>query len=96
MLSTAERLGKDCLTLTLQRHLYATYSPEPFMLRGVAPPRSRKQLMLPECRTVDPAFAIPTCDLTHSDVAGLLEELWNGQSVFHDGFARSESHVHFF
>ena len=52
--------------------------------------------MLPACRTEGEAFAIPTFDLTPSDVEGFIEELWEFQSVFHDGFARSEARAHFF
>ena len=52
--------------------------------------------MLPDCRTPDATFAIPTFDVTPSDVEGFVEELWEFQSVFHDCFARSESRVHFF
>lgn len=52
--------------------------------------------MLPECRTADSPFAIPTFDVTPRDVEGLLDELWDFQAVFHDCFARSESRAHFF
>ena len=52
--------------------------------------------MLPECRTPDTTFAIPTFDVTPSDVEGFVEELWEFQSAFHDCFARSESRTHFF
>ena len=37
-----------------------------------------------------------TFDLTPPDVEGLLEELWEFQSAFHDCFARSEVRAHFF
>jgi hypothetical protein len=49
--------------------------------------------MLPDCRTPDATFAIPTFDVTPNDVEGFVEELWEFQSVFHDCFARSESHA---
>ena len=39
--------------------------------------------MLPECRTPDTTFAIPTFDVTPSDVEGFVEELWEFQSAFH-------------
>ena len=52
--------------------------------------------MLPDCRTQDPTFAIPTFDVIPSDVEGFLEELWAFQSTFHDCFARSEPRAHFF
>lgn len=52
--------------------------------------------MLPECRTADIPFTIPTFDITPRDVEGLLDELWDFQAVFHDCFARSESRAHFF
>ena len=52
--------------------------------------------MLPDCRTPDETFAIPTFDLIPSDVEGFIEELWEFQSTFHDCFARSEPRVHFF
>jgi SRSO17 transposase len=52
--------------------------------------------MLPECRTPDPTFAIPTFDVTPSDVEEFGEALWECQSALHDGFARSEPRAHFF
>jgi SRSO17 transposase len=52
--------------------------------------------MLPASRTAGEGFAIPTFDLTPPDVEGLLEELWEFQSAFHDCFARSEARAHFF
>lgn len=52
--------------------------------------------MLPDCRTPDTTFAIPTFDVIPSDVEGFLEELWEFQSTFHDCFARSEPRAHFF
>ena len=52
--------------------------------------------MLPACRTASEGFAIPTFDLTPPDVEGLLEELWECQSNFHDCFPRSETRAHFF
>ena len=56
----------------------------------------RRQPRLPECRTPTPTFAIPTFDVTPSDVEGFVEELWEFQSAFHDCFARSEPRAHFF
>ena len=52
--------------------------------------------MLPACRTAGEGFAIPTFDLTPSDVEEFIEELWEFQSTFHDCFACSEPRVHFF
>jgi SRSO17 transposase len=52
--------------------------------------------MLPACRTDSEGFAIPTFALTPPDVEGLLEELWEFQSNFHDCFPRSETRAHFF
>jgi len=52
--------------------------------------------MLPDCRTQDETFSLPTFDLIPSDVEGFMEELWEFQSVFHDCFARSEPRAHFF
>lgn len=52
--------------------------------------------MLPACRTPDPTFAIPTFDVTPSDVEEFVEELWEFQSAFHDCFTRSEPRAHFF
>jgi SRSO17 transposase len=52
--------------------------------------------MLPACRTASEGFAIPTFALTPPDVEGLLEELWEFQSNFHDCFPRSETRAHFF
>jgi SRSO17 transposase len=52
--------------------------------------------MLPDCRTQDETFAIPTFDILPSDVEGFIEQLWEFQSTFHDCFARSEPRTHFF
>jgi SRSO17 transposase len=52
--------------------------------------------MLPACRTEGDEFAIPTFDLTPSDVAGFIDELQEFQGLFHDCFPRSESRAHFF
>jgi SRSO17 transposase len=52
--------------------------------------------MLPACRTDSEGFAIPIFDLTPPDVEGLLEDLWEFQSNFHDCFPRSETRAHFF
>ena len=52
--------------------------------------------MLPDIRTQDAAFSIPTFDLVPSDVEGFMDELHEFQSAFHDGFARSEPREHFF
>jgi SRSO17 transposase len=52
--------------------------------------------MLPACRTEGDEFAIPTFDLTPSDVAGFIDELQEFQGLLHDCFPRSESRAHFF
>jgi hypothetical protein len=52
--------------------------------------------MLPACRTDGEGCAMPTFDFVPSDVGGFMEELWEFQSTFHDGFARSEPRAHFF
>jgi SRSO17 transposase len=52
--------------------------------------------MLPACRTASEGFTIPIFDLTPPDVEGLLEDLWEFQSNFHDCFPRSETRAHFF
>src|SRR5215216_7229196 len=52
--------------------------------------------MLPDCRTQDTTFAIPTFDGIPSDVEGCLEELWEFQATLHDCFARSEPRAPFF
>ena len=52
--------------------------------------------MLPACRTEGDGFAIPTFDLTSSDMAGFIDELQEFQGLFHDCFPRSESRAHFF
>jgi SRSO17 transposase len=41
-------------------------------------------------------LAIPTFDLTASDVAGCLDALQECQGLLHDGFPRSESRAHVF
>ena len=46
--------------------------------------------MLPACRTEGAAYAMPTFDRIPSDVEGFLDDLWEFQAAFHDGFARSE------
>jgi len=52
--------------------------------------------MLPECRTVDETFAIPTFDVSPRAVEGFAEALWEFQAAFHDCFARSEPRAYFF
>jgi SRSO17 transposase len=52
--------------------------------------------MFPACRTASAGFAMPIFDLTPPDVAGLLEDLWEFQSNFHDCFPRRETRAHFF
>src|SRR5499425_2923729 len=66
------------------------------MLLLYTPHNRRRPRMLPACRTASEGFAIPTFDLTPPDVEGLLEELWEFQSTFHDCFPRSETRAHFF
>lgn len=51
--------------------------------------------MLPHRRKGE-QFAIPTCALQPSDVAGFIDELHGFQSAFHYCFACSESPAHFF
>src|SRR5215468_7869800 len=50
--------------------------------------------MLPRCRTADEPFVIPPFDVHVSDVEGFMDELQEFQSIFHDGFARSEARAH--
>ena len=52
--------------------------------------------MLPDCRTQDETFSLPTFDLIPSDVEGFMDALWEFQSVLHDCFTRSEPRAHFF
>ncbi len=52
--------------------------------------------MLPDCRTSDAPFTLPTFDVVPGDVEGFVEELWEFQSVFHGCFARREPRAHFF
>lgn len=52
--------------------------------------------MLPICRTAGEGFSIPTFDVVPSDVEGFIDALQELQSVFHDGFVRSEPRAHFF
>src|SRR5918999_1350464 len=59
-------------------------------------PITRRQPMLPACRTEGEGFAIPTFDVLPSDVEGFMDELRTFQSAFHDCFARSEPREHFF
>src|SRR5262250_2096330 len=66
------------------------------MLLLYTPHSRRRPRMLPACRTASEGCAIPTFDLTPPDVEGLLEELWEFQSTFHDCFARSEPRAHCF
>jgi SRSO17 transposase len=51
--------------------------------------------MLPRCRTAGEPFVIPTFDVQVSDVEGVMDELQEFQSIFHDCFARSEARAHF-
>ena len=52
--------------------------------------------MLPACRTEGEVFSIPKFDVAPRDIEGLMDELWEFQSAFHDCFARSEPRQHFF
>ena len=52
--------------------------------------------MLPEGRTQDDLFSLPTFDVLPSDVEGFMDELRTFQSTFHDCFTRSEPREHFF
>ncbi len=52
--------------------------------------------MLPDSRTPTDPFTIPIFDLAPRDVEGLMDELRQFQSAFHDVFARSEPRQHFF
>jgi len=45
--------------------------------------------MLPACRTKGEGFTMPTLGLVPSDVEGLMDELWEFQSTFHDCFTQS-------
>ena len=57
---------------------------------------TRRPRRLPACRTAGEACAMPTFDLTPSDVEGFVEALWAFQSVLHDCLARREARAHFF
>jgi SRSO17 transposase len=52
--------------------------------------------MLPSCRTAGEGCALPTFEVVPRDVEGVLEELWEFQSAFHDCFTRREPRAHFF
>jgi SRSO17 transposase len=56
----------------------------------------RRQQMLPEGRTPDDLFSIPTFDVLPSDVEGFMDDLRTFQATFHDCFTRSEPREHFF
>ena len=51
--------------------------------------------MLPRCRTAGEPFVIPPFDVQVRDVEGFMDELQAFQSLFHDGFVRSEARAHF-
>src|SRR5574341_2073278 len=60
------------------------------------PYTTRRQHMLPACRTEGEGFAMPTFDVVPSDVEGFMDELQDFQAAFHDCFPRSEPRGHFF
>src|SRR5574341_808462 len=60
------------------------------------PYTTRRQHMLPACRTEGEGFAMPTFDVVPSDVEGFMDELQDFQAAFHDCFPRSEPRAHFF
>src|SRR4030095_4851958 len=57
---------------------------------------TKRQRMLPACRSAGEEFTIPTFDVVPRDVEGFMDELREFQSAFHDCFARSEPREHFF
>ena len=59
-------------------------------------PLTRREPMLPACRTEGDGFATPTFEVLPSDVEGFMDELRTFQSAFHDCFSRSEPREHFF
>src|SRR5438874_12854030 len=52
--------------------------------------RTRRQRMLPACRTADETFAIPQFALTRSDIDSFMDELRGFHTAFRACFARSE------
>jgi SRSO17 transposase len=82
--------------LPLQRHLFLTSLFRLSTLLCSTLPLSRRQPLLPECRTLDETFALPTFDVIPRDGEGFAEELWAFQAAFHDCFARSEPRAYVF
>src|SRR5215831_17571241 len=82
--------------LPLQRRLNIDMLPFSWYLFLSTHNSTRRQRMLPACRTADETFAIPQFALTRSDVDSFMEELRGFQTAFRDGFARQEPRDQFF
>ena len=57
---------------------------------------TRRQRMLPACRTADETFAIPQFALTRGDIDSFMEELRGFHTAFRACFARQEPRDQFF
>src|SRR5215475_9799778 len=58
--------------------------------------RTRRQKMLPACRTADETFAIPQFALTRSDIDSFMDELRGFHTAFRACFTRQEPRDQFF
>src|SRR5918911_4061878 len=82
--------------LTLQRHLNIDTWPFSWYLFSYTHNRTRRQQMLPACRTADATFAIPQFALTRSDIDAFMNELRGFHTAFRACFTRQEPRDQFF
>src|SRR5262249_34553756 len=90
-------LGQNVVVgLTLQRRLNIDVRPFFWYLFLFTHNSTRRQRMLPACRTADETFAIPRFALTRSDIDSFLDELRGFHTAFRACFTRQEPRDQFF
>jgi hypothetical protein len=82
--------------LTLQRRLNIDTSTFSWYLFFSTHNSTRRQRMLPACRTADETFAIPQFALTRSDIDAFMDELRGFHTAFRTCFTRQEPRDQFF
>src|SRR5262245_31535337 len=92
----AEIMIRKSHPLALQRHLNIDTWPFSWYLFPYTHNSTRRQKMLPACRTADEPFAVPQFALTRSDIDAFLDELRGFHTAFRDCFARQEPRDQFF
>src|SRR5262249_9587648 len=82
--------------LSLQRHLNIDTWPFSWYLFPYTNNSTRRQKMLPACRTADEPFAIPQFALTRSEIDAFMDELRGFHTAFRACFTRQEPRDQFF